>query len=111
MNKTDIINIIKEELADVLREAKHVPPGTTDNPPPPPPDTGPHLNEAFDWDPTISNIDRTWKSVEDMEQDLDAYVKHAYMAGGYDLLDDLVSSLEQRVKAYRVLRKREAGTQ
>ena len=46
-----------------------------------------------------------------MEQDLDAYVKHAYMAGGYDLLDDLVSSLEQRVKAYRVLRKREAGRQ
>tara|TARA_Y100001938_G_scaffold16778_1_gene20733 strand:+ start:232 stop:504 length:273 start_codon:yes stop_codon:yes gene_type:complete len=90
MNKTDIIDIIKEELDLILQEP---------------------LTEAFDWDPTISNIDRTWKSVEDMEQDLDAYVKHAYMAGGYDLLDDLVSSLEQRVKAYRVLRKREAGRQ
>ncbi len=66
MNKTDIINIIKEELADVLREAKHVPPGTTDNPPPPPPDTGPHLNEASSFMDSIE-IKDFYKAVDALE--------------------------------------------
>ena len=86
MNKTDIINIIKEELADVLREAKHVPPGTTDNPPPPPPDTGPHLNEAR----YTSNIDQKWQgktgaiALKAMEKDLDNLVRHVYQSNGYE---------------------------
>jgi hypothetical protein len=40
-----------------------------------------------------------------MEKDLDAYILHA-KGGGYDLLDDLVSSLEQRVIAYKEIRKK-----
>ena len=57
-------------------------------------------------DPSFkSNIALKWKSTEDMESDLDKYIMHAKDSGGYDLLDDLVSSLEQRVIAYKQLRK------
>ena len=53
-----------------------------------------------------SNIALKWKSTEDMESDLDKYIMHAKDSGGYDLLDDLVSSLEQRVIAYKEIRKK-----
>lgn len=89
MDKKRLQQIIKEEVSNVLKEAK-IPKKVGD----------------VDWSTykTKSNINKAWKTVKDMENDLTQMVEATYNAGGYDLLDDIVSALDVRVKLFKKYR-------
>ena len=76
MNKTDINRIIKEELNSVLHEAAPM----------------------FKPSP--------WKRIDDMEQDLDAYMNYVYTEMGYDGLDNFVSAIQQKALAYKAVKNK-----
>lgn len=53
-----------------------------------------------------SNIAQKWGSSRDMQKDLRQWFEAAVGAGGYDLVDDIVSALEVELKLFKQYRKK-----
>ena len=58
------------------------------------------LGEDYSTMRLKSDIDQKWKSSKDMQNDLRQWFEATYQAGGYDLVDDIVSALEVELKLY-----------
>lgn len=58
------------------------------------------LREDYSTMRLKSDIDQKWKSSKDMQNDLRQWFEATYQAGGYNLVDDIVSALEVELKLY-----------